>query len=102
MKWKPIETAPRDRTDVLVHSPKWLVPMVMNYASWEYFAREYGNPEYMEAGWYLTHATDFDQPDEYTREPTHWQPLPPPPTSPATTNEHTTPPPQPPQAPTSN
>lgn len=78
-EWQPIETAPKDGTSVLVHSYKWIEPTMMYYSSEEYFEEEYGDSEYMESGWYVSHGMDFDQPDEYTREPTHWMPLPTPP-----------------------
>ena len=78
--WKTIESAPKDGSSVFVHSVKWVEPTMMYYLSKEYLEKEYGDPVYMEEGWYISHGMDFDQPDEYTREPTHWMPLPPNPT----------------------
>jgi hypothetical protein len=73
--WKPIETAPRDGTDVHVISTKWLMPVPAHFTSREYLAREYGDPDMMEEGWYPSTGFLFDLP-EVTIEPTHWMPLP--------------------------
>ena len=78
-EWQPIETAPRDGTSVLVHSIKWSQPTMMYFSSKEYFEKEYGDPDYMYEGWYISHGMVFDQPNEYTYDPTHWMPLPKPP-----------------------
>jgi hypothetical protein len=79
MTWQPIETAPKDGTEVLVWCPSAaLVPLAMHFSSEEYFAREYGDPDYMEAGWYLSYSYPDGLP-ECTWEPTHWMPLPEPP-----------------------
>jgi hypothetical protein len=80
--WRPIESAPRDGTEVLVWCrDEALIPLVMAYSSREYFEKEYGDPDYMEAGWY----TSYSYPEgfaEVTHNPTHWQPLPTPPGAP--------------------
>ena len=79
MKWMPIESAPKDGTEVLVWDQRCaLGPLAMHYTSREYLQREYGDPDYMEAGWYLS----YSYPDgfaEVPMEPTHWMPLPLPP-----------------------
>lgn len=75
-EWQPIETAPKDGTDVLVMSAKWLMPVPAHFTSKEYLVREYGNPNHMEEGWYPSYGFYFDLP-EVTIEPTHWMPPPP-------------------------
>lgn len=78
-EWQPIETAPKDGTEVLVWCSKCaLVPIAMSYSSAAYFELEYGDPEYMEEGWYMSWSYPVDPP-EVTWQPTHWMPLPPPP-----------------------
>lgn len=74
-EWQPIETAPRDGTDVHVISKKWLIPVPAHYVSHEYLKEAYGNADYLETGWYPSMAFLFDLPEE-TIEPTHWMPLP--------------------------
>lgn len=77
--WQSIETAPKDGTDVFVfRADRWLCPVPAYFVGPEYLEREYGDPEYMEAGWYPSFKFLFDLP-EVTMEPTHWQPLPEPP-----------------------
>lgn len=76
--WRPIAEAPKDGTDVWVMSRRWLMPCPAHFTSREYLAREYGDPEHMEEGWYPSHGFLFDLP-EVTIEPTHFMPLPAPP-----------------------
>lgn len=77
-KWKPIETAPRDHTTVHVISTKWLEPVPAYFVSRDYLEREYGDANYMDAGWYPSNEFLFDLP-EVRLDPTHWMPLPEPP-----------------------
>ena len=77
-EWKPIETAPKDGTDVYVINTKWLLPVPAYFVGRDYLEREYGDPEYMEDGWYPSFKFLFDMP-EITLSPTHWMPLPTPP-----------------------
>ena len=76
--WQPIETAPRDGTDVQLWSKRALCPVYGHYNSAEYFEKEYGDKNYMEEGWYYSFKYPFDEVlPEYTLEnPTHWMPLP--------------------------
>lgn len=67
--WQPIETAPRDGTEILLgyagsHSCAgyWMGDPALNY--WN------------ETGWFWTGANVIT---EHPDSPTHWQPLPPPP-----------------------
>ena len=78
MEWQPIETAPRDGSEVLVISTRWLAPVPAHYNSREYYEKEYGDALYMDEGWYPSFSFLFDLP-EITIEPTHWMPLPAPP-----------------------
>ena len=66
MEWQPIETAPKDGTEVLV----------------------YGDGQGMSVAWWETKyiwvrpgawVSDFGRSDTHTHEPSHWMPLPPPP-----------------------
>ena len=77
-EWQPIESAPKDGTDIHVWVRGSLVPVPAHFTSREYFAREYDNPEYMEEGWYPSYGFLFDLP-EITIDPTHWIPIPEPP-----------------------
>jgi len=79
MTWQPIETAPKDGTEVLCWCPSAaMVPVVMHFSSAEYFEREYGDAEYIEEGWHLSYSYPNGL-AECTWEPTHWMPLPEPP-----------------------
>ena len=79
MDWQPIETAPKDGTKVLVYVPSdSIYPTAAQYVSPEYFEREYGDRDYMEAGWRWAFGYPSDFHEEVV-EPTHWMPLPPPP-----------------------
>lgn len=70
-EWQPIETAPRDETDILIARFKpgmWSRPPVV--AGWY----ERGTDE---PGWY-----GYDEPERQNiSDPTHWMPIPPPPTT---------------------
>lgn len=77
--WQPIETAPKDGTEVFVYVPgDSLFPTAAAYKSADYFEKEYGDREYMEEGWYWAfgYPSDFH---ECVITPTAWQPLPAPP-----------------------
>lgn len=82
MDWQPINTAPRDGTEIHAWMKYSLVPVAVYYVSREYLASEYGDADYMEAGWYYSLGYPFDDLlptyplDEYL---THWTPLPQPP-----------------------
>lgn len=81
MAWRPIETAPKDGTTVLVYVPgETLYPTAASYDSREYFAKEYGDPEYMPEGWRWENGYPGDFHEEVI-DPTHWLPLPSPPES---------------------
>jgi hypothetical protein len=86
MKWQPIETAPRDGTDVLVYKDVATVPVV--HIAWyrsEEEWRDHGGclfgdtlEEYV--GWwsYTRNSVTQEKLEGYA-EPTHWMPLPEPP-----------------------
>jgi hypothetical protein len=77
--WRPIDTAPRDGTRVVLFNPDWLVCPI---ARWEIVQ---GSDENGEGGFCLWVRDDEDggsQGDgllwpEDDGEPTHWTPLPP-------------------------
>lgn len=78
-EWQPIETAPKNGTEVFVYVPgESLYPTVASYKSGEYWKAEYGDEAYMEAGWYWSFGYPSDFHEEPV-EPTHWMPLPEPP-----------------------
>jgi len=64
--WQPIETAPKDETEVLL----WCGPREMQLGVWQ------ASPSVEGGGWWMTTA------ECSTIYPTHWQPLPAPPTTP--------------------
>ena len=76
--WRPISEAPKDGTDVHVMRTDWLCPVPAYYISRSYLQEAYGDPEYMEEGWYPSGVFPFDVP-EVVIDPTHWLQLPPPP-----------------------
>lgn len=64
MNWRPIETAPKDETDILLH---WDYLKITGMAYWCLERND----------WYaLEGDTNY-----YTKPPTHWMPLPPPPST---------------------
>ena len=74
--WQHIESAPKDGTKVFVYVPgDSNYPTAAYYSSKEYFETEYGDPDYMDEGWYWSfgYPSDFH---EETIEPTHWMPIP--------------------------
>lgn len=80
--WLPIDSAPRDGTQVFVYAPgETLFPTAAEYKSSAYFAKEYGDAGYMDEGWYWSYGYPNDMHEE-TITPTHWQPLPEPPAAP--------------------
>ncbi len=88
MEWQPIETAPKDGTKVLVYvRGDSLYPTAASYKSAAYFEKEYGDPDYMEEGWYWAFGYPSDFHEEVI-EPTHWMPLPPPPGIAASPEKH--------------
>ena len=63
IRWRPIESAPKDRTDVLLYDPG---------ADWWPLLARWEDQECFEPGWYTPTAHQvFD--------PSHWMPFPPPP-----------------------
>jgi hypothetical protein len=61
--WQPIETAPKDGTDILIWNGSWMV--TVRWAP----PYQYGYWDLVECG---THASD----GFLTYDPTHWMPLP--------------------------
>ena len=72
--WQPIDTAPKDGSDVHVISKKWLMPVPAYFISRKQLLADYGDPDHMDEGWYPSCGFLFDLP-EITIEPTHWMPL---------------------------
>lgn len=79
-EWQPIETAPMDGSKVLAWDQDWQLPVVMHFTSRDYLQREYGDPDYMEEGWYADYSYPEPGFPESPMRATHWMPLPPPPT----------------------
>lgn len=79
MKWQPIETAPKDGAEVLTWDADWQLPLMMHFSSKERFERDYGDPNYMEEGWYVSYRYPEPGFAEEPANPTHWMPLPDPP-----------------------
>jgi hypothetical protein len=80
-EWQPIETAPKDGTNVFVCVPTdSSFPTAAFYLTSAYCEEEYGDPDYMEEGWYWApgYPSDFH---EYPINPTHWMPMPAPPSA---------------------
>jgi hypothetical protein len=80
MNWQPIETAPKDGTDIIVgfdFATVWIV----HVAWWRAEGIENGCESPDDIGWwsYVRHITQ-EKLDGY-HTPTHWISLPPPPTS---------------------
>lgn len=71
--WQPIETAPRDGTEVQVWYKGLSVLMSGYFISKDYLEKEYGDPDYMEEGWYP--SASYPDGWEYVIEPTHWKPI---------------------------
>jgi hypothetical protein len=85
--WQPIESAPKDRTEILACWPKRKLDddecptgEITGYAqcvtAWQGFWIE---PDYLEA-----HGSFYFEDEAFAAEPTHWMPLPPPPVEQAT------------------
>jgi hypothetical protein len=79
MDWQPIETAPKDRTAVIVAAPTmdqdgyivgeaYFDPGRNNLGDWWWAGTDYGD-------YHSGPMSDLDH-----RQPTHWMPLPEPPT----------------------
>lgn len=76
MEWQPIETAPKNGTEVFVYVKGGsCFPTAASFKSKEYFLKEYGDEEYMPHGWYWAfgYPNDFH---EETINPTHWMHIP--------------------------
>lgn len=73
MEWQPIETAPRDGTDVLLFVP-WKGKDVMAVGWW---AQAIGGH------WCLAGGVEIDTDIFDYADPTYWMPLPDPPIAPA-------------------
>lgn len=65
MEWQPIETAPKDKTPILV-TAKNEVPCVVRWSV------IYGE-------WEMVHINGWDPDSRLPLEPTYWMPLPAPP-----------------------
>ena len=64
-EWMPIETAPKDGTDVLLFTKEGIIQGYFTYFEWDQT---------------VVYATyDGSGCVAFYREPTHWMPLPPPP-----------------------
>lgn len=84
MNWQPIETAPRDGTEVLVYFDCATVPIVhiawcndaKDWADFSSYSDAFDSLEEYEGWWsYVSGSVSFEKLSGY-REPTHWMPLP--------------------------
>lgn len=81
-EWQPIETAPKDGTTIQVWIRGSIVPVAVYYVSKNYLLKEYGDPDYMDEGFYYSLGYPFDEllPEIPLGDLlTHWMPLPNPP-----------------------
>jgi len=77
--WQPIETAPRDGTDVIVgfdRADTWIV-----HVAWWRTGEEYGCTANDRGWWSYTLGSVTQEQLDEDRTPTHWMPLPDPPVS---------------------
>lgn len=72
-EWRPIETAPRDGTHILMYSADAMLPR-MFLAFWSLYPSEYMQANGIDGEWSYTWEAQ-----EVEVEPTHWMPLPEPP-----------------------
>lgn len=70
IEWRPIETAPRDGTEILVFEP----------AKGEYGSQYIAVVSFKEQGWNGPKWYETLNEEHTVDEPTHWMPLPKPPT----------------------
>lgn len=80
MEWRPIETAPRDGTCILVYEPGERPGEANLNISLVHFSEYgYGSPD---GGWRLCETGGWaEDSDPMNDTPTHWMTLPPPPSS---------------------
>jgi hypothetical protein len=71
MEWLPIDTAPKDGTEVILHFPKYKRPQLGRYTIRETY--EHGKLDDRYEGWSGS-WTAYDM--GKGPEPTHWMPLP--------------------------
>lgn len=73
MEWQPIETAPRDGTNILIYVPRAAEAGDMATVHWH--ARGWHASD---GAWVSTYG-EVGHDEWYASDPTHWMPLPPPP-----------------------
>jgi len=77
-EWVRVEDGlPEDWKDKEVMRPTERIPFVAHYLNKKYFLETYGEEDYMEEGWYLSHAYPFSFDDPVSV--THYRDLPTPP-----------------------
>lgn len=72
--WQPIETAPKDGTDLLIFDPR--MPVCTAYWSDSVWASVNNPTRGQGGGW----VQEVHRSDTFVYSPTHWMPLPPAPT----------------------
>lgn len=77
--WRPIETAPRDGTWVLLACPKTQLELCVSMGSYYREEERAENGRFIGGEWT---APDWDGSVSGYLEPTHWMPLPEPPEAP--------------------
>lgn len=78
-EWQPIETAPKDETEILVYGEE-----TRTIAGWGMIYSPYGDAR--RKGWRCEATPDIEGHASDGIEPTHWMPLPAPPREPVTIN----------------
>lgn len=66
--WQPIETAPKDETEVLLYCPDDVLPQWSITTGWA-----------DNHGWHLVQTGGYAEDNDVYPNPTHWMPLPKPP-----------------------
>lgn len=73
MNWQPIDTAPKDGTDILLFYPSFVRGVQLGHYD-VYETLRHGKSTYRSEGWNI--GSMISLPGMEKPEPTHWMPLP--------------------------